>query len=466
MWPTPEEIEHLVNKSSGVFIYATTVIRFIEDEYSHPADRLTLVLSLDPRSTAPLDDLYTEILSVVPCEPQQLHILHAIWQGTTDENLTMDPEQIDSLLDLCPGTSRLALRGLHSLFNIPPIRARFDGRDFVRPLHASLGDYLEDSRRSGKWCVSTPRLASDYLHSVVRSLSSLQVTLGTRLFHRNLVKGLPQLLSGIAPTDTLVTLMRNDQFQDYLFLIVDLRGSWPKEYSGYPLDLIQLWEDHDWISDLTNSLKLTGNHTRPSGKFDAIYRDILSRYPTLLFVLKLQIIQPSTLYIIMDFLQCNYQVLQPFLPLHRLLELPFLDGDSPLDFLNDQRRAGNLYSDPQDIAEDLVLLWIQYVKKCLIEGYMWLWTSYLDLLEKCQPSPRILHALESLDIAQICDPRHINPADHYRLHAGIFSPPRDLHYILEWLQKFPDPPLQAIAFWEKQKTIIQQCQYRHRTLAC
>ncbi|KAJ6602055.1 hypothetical protein DFH09DRAFT_877990, partial [Mycena vulgaris] len=62
-WPSPETLEHLVQKSSGIFIYATTVIRFVGDEYSHPADRIDRVLSLDPQSTAPLDDLYTEILS-------------------------------------------------------------------------------------------------------------------------------------------------------------------------------------------------------------------------------------------------------------------------------------------------------------------------------------------------------------------------------------------------------------------
>ncbi|KAJ7478149.1 hypothetical protein FB451DRAFT_1086797, partial [Mycena latifolia] len=119
-WPAPEAIEHLVSKSSGVFIYATTVIRFIDDEYSHPDDRLASVWSLDPRSTAPLDDLYTEILSVIPHESLQLRILHVIWQGTTDNDLTVDPEQMDNLLDLRPGTSRLTLRGLHSLFHIPP----------------------------------------------------------------------------------------------------------------------------------------------------------------------------------------------------------------------------------------------------------------------------------------------------------------------------------------------------------
>ncbi|KAJ7478136.1 hypothetical protein FB451DRAFT_181978 [Mycena latifolia] len=230
--------------------------------------------------------------------------------------------------------------------------------------------------------------------------------------------------------------------------------------SGYPSDLIQLWEDHNFISSLAKSLHLSNNHTRPSSKFNAIYHDILSQYPTLLFVLKSQIIKPNTLFETMWVLQCNYRVFRPFLQLRGLLEFPFPDGDSPLDFLNNPWRAGDLYSDPQDIAEDIVLLWIQYVKNCLVEGYPELIIDWLNLLEKCRSSPRILHELESLDIAQICDPRHTNPADHWRLHISVTE---GLHYILSWLQRFPDRPLQAIAFWEKQKTTIQQCQYRFRT---
>ncbi|KAJ7450101.1 hypothetical protein FB451DRAFT_1186876 [Mycena latifolia] len=144
----------------------------------------------------------------------------------------------------------------------------------------------------------------------------------------------------------------------------------------------------------------------------------------------------------------------------RTLGIPFPSVGLTPRFLNDPRRAGDLYSDPQDIAEDLILLWIQHVKKCLVEGYPWLWISWLDLLENCRSSPRILHVLESLDLAQVCDPRHINPANHWSLHYG--NPGlRNLRYILEWLQKFPDPPLQAIAFWEKQIAVIQQCEAIH-----
>ncbi|KAJ7719198.1 hypothetical protein B0H16DRAFT_1260967, partial [Mycena metata] len=63
VWPLPDTLEDLVRRSSGTFIYAATVIRFVGDQYSHPAEQLDSVLSLDPESTAPLDDLYTQILS-------------------------------------------------------------------------------------------------------------------------------------------------------------------------------------------------------------------------------------------------------------------------------------------------------------------------------------------------------------------------------------------------------------------
>ncbi|KAJ7826233.1 hypothetical protein B0H14DRAFT_2199601, partial [Mycena olivaceomarginata] len=43
-WPSPDAVDRLVSMSSATFIYATTVIHFIDDEYHHPADRLNSVL--------------------------------------------------------------------------------------------------------------------------------------------------------------------------------------------------------------------------------------------------------------------------------------------------------------------------------------------------------------------------------------------------------------------------------------
>ncbi|KAJ7106298.1 hypothetical protein C8R44DRAFT_886172 [Mycena epipterygia] len=174
-WPTPSTLDELVQKSSGIFIYAATIIRFVSNEYSHPEDRLAAVLRLDPLSTAPLDDLYTEILSVLAREHQQLRILRTIWQsavGGGHLSLHVDPEEIDMLLNLRRGTCRLVLRGLHSLFNVPPIPTRFSSRRTIQVLHASFSDYLGDPRRSGPWCVSLQWLQADYLHGLIRLLAS------------------------------------------------------------------------------------------------------------------------------------------------------------------------------------------------------------------------------------------------------------------------------------------------------
>ncbi|KAJ7925690.1 hypothetical protein B0H13DRAFT_1539908, partial [Mycena leptocephala] len=124
VWPPSGTIDHLVSKSSGIFIYAATAIRFIDDEYGHPADKLAAVLHLDPQSTAPLDDLYSGIISAIPHAPPLLRILHTIAHPLLQPPPECDPEEIDMLLTLRPGTSRLVLRGLHSLLWIPSIRTR------------------------------------------------------------------------------------------------------------------------------------------------------------------------------------------------------------------------------------------------------------------------------------------------------------------------------------------------------
>ncbi|KDR68648.1 hypothetical protein GALMADRAFT_129372, partial [Galerina marginata CBS 339.88] len=62
VWPLPEVIDKLVAKSSGQFIYASTVIKYIEAHGYHPTNRLDTVLGLrsieNGTPFAELDDLY------------------------------------------------------------------------------------------------------------------------------------------------------------------------------------------------------------------------------------------------------------------------------------------------------------------------------------------------------------------------------------------------------------------------
>ncbi|KAJ7230798.1 hypothetical protein C8J57DRAFT_1147331, partial [Mycena rebaudengoi] len=67
-WPSQEVIDKLVDKSSGYFIYATTIIKFVDDRSFRPTERLEF-LKQESHLESPfgaLDQLYTQILSTVP----------------------------------------------------------------------------------------------------------------------------------------------------------------------------------------------------------------------------------------------------------------------------------------------------------------------------------------------------------------------------------------------------------------
>ncbi|KAF7372901.1 putative nwd2 protein [Mycena sanguinolenta] len=116
-WPTPGILDQLVENSSGHFIYASTIIKFIDDKNYRPTERLAVVQ--DPNSSGSasafdtLDQLYMTILSSAPRQSELIPILCAI------VNFGLCPEEVDQLFQLAEGDTRLVLRGLHSALKIP-----------------------------------------------------------------------------------------------------------------------------------------------------------------------------------------------------------------------------------------------------------------------------------------------------------------------------------------------------------
>ncbi|KAJ7815791.1 hypothetical protein B0H14DRAFT_2375034, partial [Mycena olivaceomarginata] len=72
-WPSSSVMDMLVRKSSGYFVYASTVIKFVDDKNYRPSDRLDIVMGLaEPDSGSPfaaLDQLYSQILSQASAHP-------------------------------------------------------------------------------------------------------------------------------------------------------------------------------------------------------------------------------------------------------------------------------------------------------------------------------------------------------------------------------------------------------------
>ncbi|KAJ7503833.1 hypothetical protein B0H11DRAFT_2355672, partial [Mycena galericulata] len=116
-WPSSEVVEALVEKSSGYFIYASTVIKYIDDKNFRPTGRLEIILGIKQRGPPSpfdtLDQLYSQILSDVPLDsrPQLLRILTVI----SADLLPVSYSVMEQLLELDPGDVGLILRNVHSV---------------------------------------------------------------------------------------------------------------------------------------------------------------------------------------------------------------------------------------------------------------------------------------------------------------------------------------------------------------
>ena len=155
LWPSSEDIGWLVRKSSGQFIFASTVAKYVNSNRHWPPDRLKIIFGqseLDQETPfAELDSLYRLILSsVADTEKLQDLLMFLVlrpfsqllggcqaWQQTT--------ALIEKFLFYRPGEIDMILTDLHSIVHVPLPEDEFREPQFF---HASLPDFLLDRSRS------------------------------------------------------------------------------------------------------------------------------------------------------------------------------------------------------------------------------------------------------------------------------------------------------------------------------
>ncbi|KAJ8082901.1 hypothetical protein PM082_008758 [Marasmius tenuissimus] len=150
-WPSPEDLEFLVDKSSGQFVHAATIVKIVKSRGCNPLAQLSSILSytLDnpSRSFAPIDFLYQMVLSNHPDPEQLVPVLAAIFM--LPPHGPSSPEFIELLLGLPTGELDIILRPMHSVLNI-----RDAGIPIV-PFHESFMEFLYDKSRSECFCIDT-----------------------------------------------------------------------------------------------------------------------------------------------------------------------------------------------------------------------------------------------------------------------------------------------------------------------
>ena len=149
-WPSSEDIWRLVEKSSGQFIFASTVAKYVNSQRHWPPDRLKIIFGQsNPGQETPfaeLDGLYHLILSSVADIDKVMDVLMILlldpFQGPLGQMVTI----CEKFLFYRPGEIDMILSDLHSIIFVPPPeRSGFKHLDIF---HASLSDFLLDRSRS------------------------------------------------------------------------------------------------------------------------------------------------------------------------------------------------------------------------------------------------------------------------------------------------------------------------------
>ncbi|KAF7334555.1 putative nwd2 protein [Mycena venus] len=246
-WPSSDIIETLVQNSSGYFIYAATVIKFIDDKHFRPTDQLAIIQNLTPNSDSPfatLDRLYTQILSSVPVRyhSKLRDILCAII--LLNSSFIRSPQFFEELLELELGDVCLVLRGLHSLLQVNPWN--------IRPHHASFCDFLSDLNRSSMFYIKSDHQRIKLAGSVLKALSHIDddcYTSTAWLVHSAWMSYLPS----VPPSPELLPLLQCFKPDWFDWLDDDIETTalelcaWLEKFQPIPREVIQWLDDYRFV---------------------------------------------------------------------------------------------------------------------------------------------------------------------------------------------------------------------------
>ncbi|KIJ38138.1 hypothetical protein M422DRAFT_176985 [Sphaerobolus stellatus SS14] len=135
-WPLKDDLNSLVEKSEGIFIYASTLAKFVGARNCNSIQRLQKALE----SHNGLDSLFKQVLDSAK-EHEDFQFVMGIIMFLR-QSLSLG--ELAQFLDRKPYDLRSALEGSMSILFIPE-----EDNIEIRPYHASLQDFSRDSDRSG-----------------------------------------------------------------------------------------------------------------------------------------------------------------------------------------------------------------------------------------------------------------------------------------------------------------------------
>jgi len=148
-WYTDQDVELVVKLSGGLFIFASTVLKYVldpddDEERQERLRKATSAAATGTAATAAIDKVYELVLNESSrsdmVDVDELERMKRILACILVARAPLSVEALASLIEIKPGRLRASLRRLHSLVHLPTD----DTQPGLRMLHASFGDYLND----------------------------------------------------------------------------------------------------------------------------------------------------------------------------------------------------------------------------------------------------------------------------------------------------------------------------------
>ncbi|PPQ86055.1 hypothetical protein CVT25_002236 [Psilocybe cyanescens] len=290
-WPSEEDIAELVAKSSGQFIYAATVIRYVSSPRRNtpsprrnppsprrnPLDRLKVIQGLlpvnDDRPYAQLDALYINILSEVEDIETVLQILGMafVLSNNTDDYIEpLGVIYLEKFMQLTPGIVQLLLIDLLSI-----VDASHNNKP-IKFLHASFTDFLVDPTRSCQFFIDPSRSHEEAAHFCISAIESLDIARPVQDYaYQSLLRHL-RLAGPLHNNTTLWEKVFNVPYVQHWTTYALASGDRPFRYHSSLSEDPTMFLEFLQMSEFSQAEELYLHHR---GILDQILRDSLATIP-------------------------------------------------------------------------------------------------------------------------------------------------------------------------------------------
>ncbi|KAF7362955.1 WD40 repeat-like protein [Mycena venus] len=447
-WPSESVLDLLLEKSSGYFIYASTVIKFIDDRDFRPTERLSMVVdwqNIPADSNRPfeaLDQLYTQILSTARARPRLVRILCVLAHFPK-----LYLAEIEQLLELDHGDLRLSLRRLHSVLQVP------SDDSAISVYHASFRDFLADPARSNEFCVGTLERRKELAYSVLKAMYDVSTSDPLPSNSNNLFWWLGcsgiEYLTSVPPDTDFLPLLRSI---DPVFLwqlrtgpTMERMIDWLKKME--PTDAVEnlphLWEDYQVFNLYSDGM--FDWYTKPAIRTEQLnqleYNELFSQFPQLLKVLQAgwmcymcSLNQPPGLFDICLVLGI------PWSEMRSAVIQPLKDNRTRIPLLFSSANTAALRC--QTVRIDLARGFGRLLKKTangdLPHQLSPKGVNWCRLVRSCPPCPGLLEDLRGLRPSSL---------ETFSLSGERYGWDEFLN-LISWLRSFPEGTQDLISVWE------------------